>query len=94
MNRGQKGNWMRGYEDGGDGRSKVNKGKWVFGSFRVTMVLSILVGLIVPISMLGEFPEAAKWKTFIFIGILSFSSFWAIAFISWIITTVIVKRIR
>jgi hypothetical protein len=76
------------------GRNKVNKGKWVFGSFRVTMVLSILVGVIVPVSMLGQFPEATKWKMFVFIGILSFSSFWAIAFISWIITTIIVKRIR
>jgi hypothetical protein len=72
----------------------LDKGKWVFGSFRVTMILSILVGVIVPVSMLGEFPEATKLKTFIFIGILSFSSFWAIAFISWIITTIIVKRIR
>jgi len=72
----------------------VNKGKGLFGSFRVTLALSILVGVIVPISMLGEFPEAIKWKMFIFIGILSFFSFWAIAFISWIITTLIVKRIR
>jgi hypothetical protein len=48
----------------------VNKGKGGFGSFRVTLALSILVGVIVPISMLGEFPEAIKWKRFIFIGIL------------------------
>jgi hypothetical protein len=31
---------------------------------------------------------------FIFIGILSFASFWAIAFISWIINTFIVKRLK
>jgi len=72
----------------------VNKGKGLFGSFRVTLALSILVGVIVPISMLGEFPEAIKWKMFIFIGILSFASFWAIAFISWIINTFIVKRLK
>jgi hypothetical protein len=72
----------------------VNKGKGLFGSFRVTLALSILVGVIVPISMLGEFPAAIKWKMFIFIGILSFSSFWAIAFISWIITTFIVRKVR
>jgi hypothetical protein len=72
----------------------VNKGKGVFESFRVTLALSILVGVIVPISMLGEFPETIKWKRFIFIGILSFSSFWAVAFISWIITTFVGKRIR
>ncbi len=72
----------------------MNKGKGVFGSFRVTLGLSILVGVIVPISMLGEFPEAIKWKRFIFIGILSFASFWAIAFISWIINTFIVKRLK
>lgn len=72
----------------------MNKGKGVFGSFRVTLALSILVGVIVPISMLGEFPEAIKWKMFIFIGILSFASFWAIAFISWIINTFIVKRLK
>jgi hypothetical protein len=72
----------------------VNKGQGVFGPFRVTLALSILAGVIVPISTLGQFPEAIEWKMFIFIGILSFSSFWAIAFISWIITTFIVKRIR
>jgi hypothetical protein len=86
---------------GGDGEggqlpegNRMKKGKGLFGSFRVTLGLSILVGVIVPISMLGEFPEAIKWKMFIFIGILSLSLSWAIAFISWIITTFIAKRIR
>ena len=70
----------------------MNKGKTLFGSFRVTLALSILVGVIVPISMLGEFPEATKWKMFIFIGVLSFSSFWTIALISWIIIAFMVRR--
>ncbi|MGA2315628.1 MAG: hypothetical protein ABSG71_04535 [Thermodesulfobacteriota bacterium] len=51
----------------------MNKGKGLFGSFRVTLALSILVGVIVPISMLGEFPAAIKWKMFIFIGKLTAS---------------------
>jgi bacteriorhodopsin len=70
----------------------VNKGKGLFGSFRVTLVLSILVGIVVPISMLGDFPEATQWKTFIIIGVLSFASYWAIASISWIIIAFMVRR--
>jgi len=70
----------------------VNKGKGLFGSFRVTLALSILVGIAVPISMLGDFPEATKWKTFAMIGILSFASFWAIALISWTIIFFVARR--
>jgi len=70
----------------------VNKGKGLLGSFRVTLALSILVGVVVPISMLGDFPEATKWKTFIFVGVLSFVSYWAIASISWIIIFLVTKR--
>ncbi len=70
----------------------MNKGKGLFGSFRVTLVLSILVGIAVPISMLGDFPEATKWKTFIIIGVLSFASYWAIASISWIIIAIMVRK--
>ena len=70
----------------------MNKGKGLFGSFRVTLVLSILVGIVVPISMLGDFPEATKWRTFIIVGVLSFASYWAIASVSWIIVAFMVKR--
>ena len=70
----------------------MNKGKGFFGSFRGTLVLSILVGIVVPISMLGDFPEATKWKTFIILGVLSFASYWAIASISWIIIAFMVRR--
>jgi len=70
----------------------VNKGKGPFGSFRVTLALSILVGIVVPISMLGDFPEATKWRTFIFVGVLSLVSYWAIALISWIIIFLVTKR--
>jgi hypothetical protein len=73
----------------GDG---VNKGKGLFGSFRVTLALSILVGIVVPISMLGDFPEATKWKTFFMIGVLSFASYWAIALASWIIIFLMARR--
>lgn len=70
----------------------MNKGKGLFGSFRVTLALSILVGIVVPISMLGDFPEATKWRTFIFVGVLSLVSYWAIALISWIIIFLVTKR--
>ena len=70
----------------------MNKGKGLFGSFRVTLALSILVGIVVPISMLGDLPEATKWKTFIIIGVLSFASYWAIASVSWIIIAFMVRR--
>jgi hypothetical protein len=70
----------------------VNKGKGLFGSLRVTLALSILVGIVVPISMLGDFPEATKWRTFIIVGVLSFASYWAIALISWIIIFLVAKR--
>ena len=70
----------------------MDKGKGLFGSFRVTLALSILVGIVVPISMLGDFPEATKWKTFIIIGVLSFASYWAIASISWIIIFLVARR--
>jgi hypothetical protein len=70
----------------------VNKGKGLFGSFRVTLALSILVGIVVPISMLGDLPEATQWKTFIIIGVLSFASYWAIALISWIIIFLVARR--
>jgi hypothetical protein len=70
----------------------VNKGKGLFGSFRVTLALSILVGIAVPVSMLGDFPEATKWRTLIIVGILSFASYWAIASISWIIIALMVRR--
>ena len=70
----------------------MNKGKGLFGSFRVTLVLSIFVGVVVPISMLGDFAEATKWKTFIIVGVLSFASYWAIASISWIIIFLFTKR--
>jgi hypothetical protein len=70
----------------------VNKGKGIFGSFRVTLALSILVGIVVPISMLGDFPEATKWKTVIVIGVLSFASYWTIALISWSIIFFMAKR--
>jgi len=74
------------------GRFRMNKGKGLFGSFRVTLALSILVGIVVPISMLGDFPEATKWKTVIIIGVLSFASYWAIALISWVIIFFIARR--
>lgn len=74
------------------GRCKVSKGESSFGSFRATLVLSILVGIAVPISMLGQFSEATKWKMFILIGLLSFASFWAIASISWIIIVLVVRK--
>ena len=70
----------------------MNKGKGLFGSFRVTLALSILVGIVVPISMLGDFQEATKWRTFIIVGVLSFASYWAIASISWIIIFLMTKR--
>ena len=70
----------------------MNKGKGLFGSLRVTLALSILVGIVVPISMLGDFPEATKWRTFITVGVLSFASYWAIALISWIIIFLVAKR--
>jgi hypothetical protein len=75
-----------------EGRNRVTKGKGVLGSFRVMLALSILVGIVVPISMLKDFPEATKWKTFIIMGVLSFASFWAIACISWIIVAIMVKK--
>jgi bacteriorhodopsin len=74
------------------GRCGVNKGKGLFGSFRVTLALSILVGIVVPISMLGDLPETSKWRTFIIIGVLSFASYWAIASVSWIIMAFMVRR--
>ena len=65
------------------GRNRVNNGKSLFGSFRVTLALSILVGITVPSSMLKDSLEATKWKTvIIIIGVVSFASFWAIACIS------------
>jgi hypothetical protein len=70
----------------------VNKAKGLFGSFRVTLALSILVGIVVPISMLGDFPEATKWRTFIIVGGLSFASYWAIALISWVIIFLMTRR--
>ena len=70
----------------------MNKGKGLFGSFRVTLALSILVGIVVPISMLGDFPESTKWRTFIIIGVLSFASYWGIASVSWIIIAFMVRR--
>jgi len=70
----------------------VNKGKGLFGSFRVTLALSILVGIVVPVSMWGDLPEATQWKTFIMVGVLSFASYWAIASISWIIIAFMVRR--
>ena len=70
----------------------MNKVKGLFGSFRVTLALSILVGIVVPISMLGDFQEATKWRTFIIVGVLSFASYWAIASISWIIIFLMTKR--
>jgi hypothetical protein len=70
----------------------VNKGEGLFGSFKVTLALSILVGIVVPISMLGDLPEATKWKTVIIIGVLSFASYWAIALISWIIIFFMARR--
>ena len=44
--------------------------------------------------MLGQFPEATKWKTFTIIGLLSFASFWAIALISWIIIAFVARKSR
>ncbi len=70
----------------------MNKRKGPFGSFRVTLALSILVGIAVPISMMGDFQEATKWKTFIMIGVLSFASYWAIASMSWIIIFLMAKK--
>ena len=70
----------------------MNKGKGLFGSFRVTLALSILVGIVVPISMLGDLPEATKWKTSIIVGVLSFASYWAIASVSWIIIFLIARK--
>ena len=59
----------------------------LFGSFRVTFALSVLVGVGVPVSMLGKFPEDIRWKMVIFVGIVSFFSFRALAFISRLATT-------
>jgi glucose-6-phosphate-specific signal transduction histidine kinase len=73
-------------------RNKVYKGKGPFGSFRTMLVLSVLVGIIVPLSM--NFEHGIEWKKLIFIGILSFASFWAIALISLIITTLMVRGLK
>lgn len=64
----------------------------IFRSFRTTLVLSVLVGIIVPISFNLE--HVMEWKNLIFIGILSFASFWAITLIGLIITTLVVQRLQ
>ena len=70
----------------------MNRGKGLFGSFRTTLVLSILVGIIVPLSMNFEHPM--EWKMIAFVGMVSFGSFWAITFIGLIITALFVRVFR
>jgi hypothetical protein len=70
----------------------MNKGKGLFRSFRTTLVLSVLVGIIVPLSI--HFEHAMNWKTLFFTGMLSFASFWAIALIGLIVAALIMRGFK
>ena len=68
----------------------MNRPNGVLGSLLTTFVLSVLVGIGVPLYMNVE--HAMDWKKLLLVGLIGFAGFWAISFGGVAITAIVTRR--